>query len=857
MKITYIKLVNVAGIYVGCNKEEIEIDFSKSTNKIVAICGRNGHGKSVLISSLTPFASQTSVDDRSTLSYILPHKDGYKEIHYQDGKDEYIIKHYFKATKETHSVKSYFMKNGEELNENGNVTSFNSLVEIHFGLTQEMMRLIRIGTNVNSFITLTPAKRKEYIGKLIDEIDMYMKIYKKINDDIRVVKTMISSNNRALYDCHVSDPLAESEKLKELNKKIKGYEKQRDEIVARLSKISSLIKDNDIDELRKKKHEAESSIKEFNEIEGKISDRGLADTTMDELMKLRSKLSDEKVEVQSKINSYRIAIDSALKNIDRLELTIKKVTSNNDIQSLITNIQSIKDTITDTPNIVKDFKPGKSSSEEVQAALSRLQACNKIGRMICSLGDRSVKLFVKLKKEKVDINNWLREKKSSIAARLNPSQIDIILDQIFKDESLVSPICSSDLFENCPYYRFHDVIAKEKQKTDDESVDAETLNYVDIIDRNFDSILNEIDKLQSIVLPVSTRDQFKELKMVDNIGNNKLVFDLAELESYLSILKDWEVYTSNVQRLSELQRQLDMYQKSGLNDQVSQINDLKKSIDNYKSEISKLESDINKVKDEMNQVDENIGIVTKYNDSKKYKKIFESTIKSTEKVLEPLENAVHEKSEVEFQLREISNAINITRENYQDIDNHLNEYDRLTKQGKKFDKTFHDLSIIQEAVSTKKGIPVFYMKRYLTKIQKLSNDLLSIIYGDDFRLGMFNVTPETFEVPYIKNGRKIPDIKYASQSEVALSTMALSFALANNAISKYNILLLDEIDAGLDETNRSSFLKMLYTQLDKLHAEQVFIISHNLSQMTNVPMDCINMTNVDTISKLQNVIYEN
>ena len=165
MKVTYIKLKNVAGVYVGLNKTELEIDFKNSINKIVAIVGRNGCSKSVLISSLTPFASQTSVDERSTLSYILQHKDGYKEIHYQDGKDEYIIKHYWKATKETHSVKSYFMKNGEELNENGNVTSFNSLVEIHFGLTQEMMRLIRIGTNVNSFITLTPAKRKEYIGK--------------------------------------------------------------------------------------------------------------------------------------------------------------------------------------------------------------------------------------------------------------------------------------------------------------------------------------------------------------------------------------------------------------------------------------------------------------------------------------------------------------------------------------------------------------------------------------------------------------------------------------------------------------------------------------------------------------------
>jgi ABC-type cobalamin/Fe3+-siderophores transport system ATPase subunit len=69
MKISYIRLENVVGIYVGSNKDFIEIDFTDSRNKIICIEGANGSGKSVLLSSLTPFASVTSVDERSTLSY--------------------------------------------------------------------------------------------------------------------------------------------------------------------------------------------------------------------------------------------------------------------------------------------------------------------------------------------------------------------------------------------------------------------------------------------------------------------------------------------------------------------------------------------------------------------------------------------------------------------------------------------------------------------------------------------------------------------------------------------------------------------------------------------------------------------
>ena len=236
--------------------------------------------------------------------------------------------------------------------------------------------------------------------------------------------------------------------------------------------------------------------------------------------------------------------------------------------------------------------------------------------------------------------------------------------------------------------------------------------------------------------------------------------------------------------------------------------------------------------------------------------MFESTLESTNKILIPLENASNEKIELDFELRELNNDISRNREESKSLENKINEYKRLLKEGDELNKKYKDLSYIQEAVSTKKGIPVIYMKKYLGKIQKTANNLLKLIYDDNLQLGKFKVDNETFEIPYIKNGTKISDVKYSSQSELSLMTMALSFALANNATGIYNILLLDEIDAGLDENNRSAFLKMLYMQMNALNAEQVFIISHNLTQMINIPMDVIKMTDIDMKSKLQNIIYE-
>ena len=47
-------------------------------------------------------------------------------------------------------------------------------------------------------------------------------------------------------------------------------------------------------------------------------------------------------------------------------------------------------------------------------------------------------------------------------------------------------------------------------------------------------------------------------------------------------------------------------------------------------------------------------------------------------------------------------------------------------------------------------------------------------------------------------------------------------------MSKYNILLLDEIDAELDGANRKSFIEILEkNQFEMLGVEQCFLITHN------------------------------
>ena len=856
MRVTYLKLENVAGLLVGSGKSTLEIDFSKSKNKIVSIQGHNGVGKSVFISAVTPFASVTSLDERSSLPFIAPGKNGYKEIHYQNGDDTYVIKHYYKATKDDgHTVKSYFAMNGEELNENGNVTSFLSLVEVHFGLTQEMMRLIRLGTNVNSFITLTPARRKEYIGKLIDEIDMYLQVHKKVNEDVRVLKVLLNSNAQNLYNCHIIDPLVERDNAKKLAKEIKEHEEERDKLLGKIGKIQALMKDNDIDDLRRRKQEAQASISEFDRTESTIKDMKLEGVTVEQLIKKRTDLMDRKVDIQAKINSYRISIDNTLKTIERLEMNVKRITSNNDIQSLLDAVADLQSTVKNTSNMILNFTPLGSTSDEIVQLIAQLISFNQISQMIYTLGNRPVDVYLNLKRSGKSVDKFLADQTKRMGSRLSETDLQNLFDKIFHDDDIITPNCDTE-YKECPYYRLSEVVMGIRDKLEEETYDDETLRGIQIISHNIDNILNELDRSMRVHIPDRLRSELCEKAIIDRMANKLPFFDVTGLQEYLTILKDWELYRQNLDKLKQYEQQLAVYKQSGVDGHLAEIKEHQNSIAFYRKNIATLEEDINTIQSDLELVDTQIGIVTKYIDGKKYRNVFQSTLDSTNKILIPLESASNEKMELEFQLRQLNTTIQQLRERHKELEGKISEYERLLDEGAKLDKKYKDLTTIMEAVSTKKGIPVIYMKSYLGRIQQLANDLLQLIYDDDLQLAKFKVTQDTFEVPYVKNGTKVPDVKYASQSEVALITMALSFALANKASGSYNILLLDEIDAGLDEANRSAFLKMLYMQMGALNAEQVFIISHNLTQMVNVPMDCIRLSDAGPRTRLQNVIYD-
>jgi DNA repair exonuclease SbcCD ATPase subunit len=227
MKILYLKLKNFIGIYNGMKKTEIELDFSKSKNKFIFIIGKNGSGKSTILNALHPFSS--NIEEKPT--FIRPNKDGYKEIHIFNDEDIYIIKHYYKASKTGHNVKSYIAKldkndNEIELNPNGNVESFLEQVLICLKVDFSFLKLSSLGKDIINFIDFKAADRKKYIGNMLKDINAYEKYYKRVTDisrrlqnSIKTISLKIDSiNNKEHIDSsllYIENILEEKNNLKE------------------------------------------------------------------------------------------------------------------------------------------------------------------------------------------------------------------------------------------------------------------------------------------------------------------------------------------------------------------------------------------------------------------------------------------------------------------------------------------------------------------------------------------------------------------------------------------------------------------------------------------------------------------
>ena len=170
----------------------IAIDLTRCRHKLLVIKGDNGSGKTTLFNAISILP-----DDNSC---FIPGMEASKKIGIYDDFNgtEYqvLFVHGIKKDGSRETTKGYISKliNGkyQEMNPNGNQSSFKDLVKLHLGIDQSYLALLRLGANVENLIDKTSADRKAYISSKVKDTEFYTLLFKSLKDEYRTFNAQSS-----------------------------------------------------------------------------------------------------------------------------------------------------------------------------------------------------------------------------------------------------------------------------------------------------------------------------------------------------------------------------------------------------------------------------------------------------------------------------------------------------------------------------------------------------------------------------------------------------------------------------------------------------------------------------------------
>ena len=270
-------------------------------------------------------------------------------------------------------------------------------------------------------------------------------------------------------------------------------------------------------------------------------------------------------------------------------------------------------------------------------------------------------------------------------------------------------------------------------------------------------------------------------------------------------------------------------------DQISEnINRLEKEIDETASAIAMVDENTKKLKNQQKELEDAYqkllvveNMIHDTDEMKREASTLQQKIQEMEDGQKQADLLTKSISDLNVRIMTINTSIREYQEKINAINSALNDISYAQKEFMRIQEDQSVLREIVESVSSNKGIPLVYVKIFLNQCKDTVNDLIADVFGDAIEILDFDISESDFKIPYSINGSPVKDIASASQGQRSIISLALSFALVRQSLSEYNIMLLDEMDGPLYKDDRDKFISILYKQIQAIHAEQVFLVSHN------------------------------
>jgi len=715
---------------------------------------------------------------------------------------------------EATGVKQFQIKRDESLNKLR--MSFENLNQTQMLLNEIEPRLRSLTRQVNKL-----QKRGEIERELKNlQLNYYSKIWHELNDKfnyhnkqfLEKEKTKLEKEKRLVnLNRELNQLETDQQDLTQLNEwqqRLTAAQNQKDILTKQLAKIEAQLEAKleangqfDLSWLNNKKEEL---IKEIKVIEEEIA--MLVKNIEPEKSKLQT-LAAEKKEIDSKIDkiNQKLVLTSSMidtkttqdihEKLKKSLVLLEQASQEFEPEKIKTILEEIKKEIKQI--IIASTKQGEEINlEKIQHELIKLTKDKE--KIITNINETNLRISARSERVKLlnENKSGLQDELTTIKAKLRQYGISTDSDEAKGEQEKIKKKLAD----------IEQEIVKIKEKITNTSLQEEVKrNRLFDLQKDMQNLQNEINQLNNQLNEIkinSTRYETKleglEIEIRHNFGNLKEVKEY-KAEGLIDLEAAYE-------KITQLKRQLDLI--GGIDPEIekeyaetkerfdflsSQVNDLTKAIDSLKEIIEELDSTIKEKFDKEFKLIQN-----KF--EQYFKILFNGGRAKIIKVMEEVERG-KDKNNSSESTREVS----ISRSEHRDFTN--------TQDNK-----------IKQAADLKK----------IKFLQKHNATGLAGI-----------------EIQACPPGKKIKSISMLSGGERALTAIALICAIISANPSPF--VVLDEVDAALDEANSERLAKILD---DLSHKTQFIVITHNRATMRRANiLYGITMGN-DGVSKLLSIKLE-
>ena len=860
MRFLNAEFIGYIGFQNGMNLNRVYIDFTKGRNNIVLISGMNGSGKSTLLSHLNIFPDPSSS--------FTPGIDASKSFTIADNDIIYNIQLFSYADNNggRKTTKAFIQKNGVELNSNGNVSSYKNIVYNEFELDTNYMTLSHLSNDGNKGLgSLTPAERKKFTANIMENLEVYNEMYKTLSKKSTVYKSYITNLHAKIQNIGSKDYIEST--LKQLRDKEHAISVKIMEINNTIVSIQAKCtvdeeESNRVDELNSKLNELNLSLDNINTFVNQYYNK----------TKISPKDIDSVYEADNRLLiEYNTNLETS---------KVEWINQSKALEDTTKNIQSIEaeyDLYQDDSNIEVQFNETKDKLDSLMVELGKYNITPD-SKLILPL-TTLIKLFSDiiiaidslysdispedLKNVALEYNASAvieyQEELQTLFQNINDidGQIRDVREKV-KQVTILKARPSKCNIDNCPFIK--DSIEIEKQYGTKELSDEFTR-----LQRNLQKASERVTKVNELIEISRIRDNKRIIvdKILDMISSNYDIIQLFKVKElmdqnnflkllarqnsfnnlrdprmYIDILNNLVLYESEFKSFEKLSVQYDSYK-----DKMKILESSSKMLKNLKQQEKDLIEKVTISKNNLDTYTDLVNSFTKkvedesfykeYNDKKKN---LESDILDIKKQLDEYSAKIGKSAILLSQIKDyrdeidrltletkpISDEISKLTGQLTMLESYYNEYNQYKAQ-------YDMIETLKKYCSpTNGGIQVLFMQLYMSQTLELSNQILSMLFNNEYRLLDFVINQNEFRIPFIGNGLPVDDISSGSSSQVCMMSMIINLVLLHQASTKFNIARLDEIDDSLDTYNRSNFVNVLYKILPLLNIEQLFIISHSI-----------------------------